>query len=526
MKAFRKPLALGIQAALLTALLAPSTPIGAAAAGLVYYPLTPSCRILETRSVYGGSGPLIKSTAIPLFATGTNFTSQNGDASCNIPSSAVALQLSILLLNAQAEGNVVAWPVDAPRPISSFGVFNPSAANVPPNALLPGEVLFNGTSGIAQICTGSCTGGKQLNILLSHSPADVVIDAFGYFAPGAAGPTGPTGPNGATGSAGVSGAAGATGAIGATGLIGATGNDGATGIAGPPGLTGVQGIQGLTGAPGTTGATGASGNTILNGATGPDVSDGVQGDFFLDTATWVLYGPKSISGWPVAGQALIGPTGATGVAGATGATGSPGADGATGATGSAGATGIQGIQGLQGVQGVPGVPGVQGPAGVTGATGAAGTTGATGATGSTGATGATGATGVAGAVGGAKGGSLSVTVNTSWSTLSNTGPQTTLVVPASGRVLVTIGANLGPAFGNAVFMGFNIVGANTRTCTGATDAVCDPQVLASNSVAMQASATYLVTGLNAGSSTFIATYKETGGGGSISNRSIIVIPLP
>jgi hypothetical protein len=75
--------------------------------------------------------------------------------------------------------------------------------------------------------------------------------------------------------------------------------------------TGQQGPQGNTG---TAGPPGADGNTVLSGTGGPSDSLGNAGDFYLDTAASVLYGPKTASGWPSAGTSLIGPQGPRGSA--------------------------------------------------------------------------------------------------------------------------------------------------------------------------------------------------------------------
>ena len=45
--------------------------------------------------------------------------------------------------------------------------------------------------------------------------------------------------------------------------------------------------------PGATGPTGPAGNTILNGVGAPDNSIGAIGDFYLDTSTTTMYGPKT-----------------------------------------------------------------------------------------------------------------------------------------------------------------------------------------------------------------------------------------
>ena len=161
-------------------------------------------------------------------------------------------------------------------------------------------------------------------------------------------------------------------------------------------------------------------NTILNGKGAPLSKNGIDGDFYIDTRSLLIYGPKKSGKWPLP-QNLQGPVGANGtdgkngnegktistastVAGPTGAQGiqgekgdkgdkgDAGAAGASGATGPAGATGATGPQGPSGGGG----GGAQGPAGATGATGA---NGATGLTGPKGETGTAGADGIAGAVG-------------------------------------------------------------------------------------------------------------------------------
>jgi hypothetical protein len=61
----------------------------------------------------------------------------------------------------------------------------------------------------------------------------------------------------------------------------------------------------------------------------------VDGDFYINTVTNTLFGPKASGVWP-SGVSLVGPTGATGATGATGPQGATGATGATGAQGPAG----------------------------------------------------------------------------------------------------------------------------------------------------------------------------------------------
>jgi len=98
------------------------------------------------------------------------------------------------------------------------------------------------------------------------------------------------------------------------------------------GPAGANGSNGSNGATGPQGAAGADGKTVLNGTGAPDNGLGTNGDFYLATNTWTVYGPKAAGVWP-AGQTLVGPTGAAGNDGA------PGADGAAGSPGAAGADG-------------------------------------------------------------------------------------------------------------------------------------------------------------------------------------------
>ncbi len=166
-------------------------------------------------------------------------------------------------------------------------------------------------------------------------------------------------------SANLDGAIGAVGATGATGPTGANGSNGSNGAAGATGATGAAGSNGSNGSNGT------NGSTVLNGTSAPTGGQGSNGDFFINTTTKFIYGPKAAGAWP-SGTALTGPTGATGTAGTNGAAGATGATGASGSNGSNGSNGA---------------------AGATGATGAAGAVGATGAAGSVNAWGTTGTSG-------------------------------------------------------------------------------------------------------------------------------------
>lgn len=58
------------------------------------------------------------------------------------------------------------------------------------------------------------------------------------------------------------------------------------------------GPTGPTGPAGGNGTNGTNGLTILNGASNPsNLYDGVNGDFFINTSTWNIFGPKTAGAW-------------------------------------------------------------------------------------------------------------------------------------------------------------------------------------------------------------------------------------
>lgn len=121
---------------------------------------------------------------------------------------------------------------------------------------------------------------------------------------------------------------------GEQGLPGPPGADGQDGADGDPGPPGQDGEQGLPGDPGQ------DGRTVLSGTDAPSPTDGQEGDFYVDTLLWEIYGPKGAD-WGV-GTPLIGPQGppgANGSDGQDGEQGPPGADGPEGPQGPAGQDG-------------------------------------------------------------------------------------------------------------------------------------------------------------------------------------------
>ena len=171
-----------------------------------------------------------------------------------------------------------------------------------------------------------------------------------------------------------------------------------------------------------------NGGSLLSGSGAPSSGQGNNGDYFLRTDSWCLYGPKASGAWPGSCTPLIGPQGAAGAQGPAGPTGPTGPQGPMGPTGPAGAAGSNGNTVLNGTSGPaagqgnngdfflrtdssclygpkasgawPGsctlLIGPQGPAGPTGPTGPQGPVGPTGPAGAAGSSGNTVLSGTSG----------------------------------------------------------------------------------------------------------------------------------
>lgn len=140
-------------------------------------------------------------------------------------------------------------------------------------------------------------------------------------------------------------------------------------------------------------------NTILNGKGAPKNSSGIDGDFYIDSRSLLIYGPKAKGKWPTP-QSIQGPTGPSGSDGRNGSDGktvsTSNVNTVIGPQGIQGPIGPVGPQGEKGEQGLPGVAGAPGAAGPAGAAGASGSNGAQGPAGPAGAPGAKGETGTSG----------------------------------------------------------------------------------------------------------------------------------
>ena len=250
----------------------------------------------------------------------------------------------------------------------------------------------------------------------------------------------------------------------------------------------MQGPQGDTGA---TGPQGPAGATWYAASGAPADSLGSDGDLYLNNATGDVY-QRASGSWAHTAD-LSGPQGPKGDTGAAGAQGAKGDTGATGA---------------------------QGPKGDTGATGATGPQGAKGDTGATGPAGTEG-------WGYGQGPAYGEATTSGWpADLATPGPSATVVVPASGKVLVTLSTLMSTDVStDEIVMGISVDGTPLdQSYYGGL--VWDGK----SGYSSEGSWTRVLT-LTPGTHTFGAKYGvyNTAAGtatASFSNRQIIVIPLP
>ena len=139
--------------------------------------------------------------------------------------------------------------------------------------------------------------------------------------------------------------------------------------------------------PKASGAWGAGtsigGNSVLNGIVDPTSSNGSNGDFYINTASKTIFGPKASGAWP-SGTSIIGPQGSPGSTGSTGpkgdaaatiqvistSTGLPGTNAIVTNSGTSSDVRLNFIipRGADGAQGAPGPAGADGAQGAPGAT--------------------------------------------------------------------------------------------------------------------------------------------------------------
>lgn len=115
------------------------------------------------------------------------------------------------------------------------------------------------------------------------------------------------------------------------------------------------------------------------------------------------------------------------------------------------------------------------------------------------------------------------TASTSYVDLATVGPSVTVTIGSNGLALVTVGCIASNnTIQKALFMGFVVSGANTLAASN-PNALYQQTTIAGGS--FSGSKVILLSGLNAGSTTFKAQYAVEAGTGTFSSRQIAVVPL-
>ena len=83
------------------------------------------------------------------------------------------------------------------------------------------------------------------------------------------------------------------------------------GVIFPDGTVQTTKATGVPGPPGAAGTNGVDGKTLLSGTSDPAAGTGANGDFYINTASNKIFGPKAGGIWP-AGVSLVGATGPAG----------------------------------------------------------------------------------------------------------------------------------------------------------------------------------------------------------------------
>jgi hypothetical protein len=329
---------------------------------------------------------------------------------------------------------------------------------------------------------------------------------------------------------------------------------------------------GLMGPPGPTGS---SGTIMLYGTVAP-TTEGVDTDFYLDTVTSTLYGPKASGTWP-SGVVLIGPAGANGSLYATTSTTSLAI--ATGSKAFTVAAGLSFVAGLRVRAASAAGPtnwmegeiasysgatltvtvdlvggsgtlndwsiGIAGERGATGSTGAAigalltakgelathdggaaaalavGTDGQVLGAASGEATGLKWVNKIISAIGGANVATGEATSSTSYTNLSTSGPAVTLAT-GTAVILFLSAVIYKTGTGATARSSVEVSGATTIAASDA-NGISGVEALTVSDVSM-ARVLYL-TGLTPGSNTFTLKYRVDGGSYSFYNRSLVVMAL-
>ena len=137
---------------------------------LIYVPLSQPCRLVDTRTSTGGTGPLTAAHGAYLFGTTTadiSSSTQHGNSTgCGIPSGVQAVSINMNMIDPTLAGNITTWSADAgtTAPNIGTGVYNPSAT-------------FN--TGYTSVPVGAANGRFYLQV--ANGQIDMTVNVVGYW---------------------------------------------------------------------------------------------------------------------------------------------------------------------------------------------------------------------------------------------------------------------------------------------------------------------------------------------------------
>jgi hypothetical protein len=156
---------------LLTLVGSANAQLGSLSSDLVFTPVTP-CRLVDTRTIYGGTGPILTNSTRGFGVWGyTSYAAQGGSpTNCGLTAgkNTAAVAVSMAVVSPAGQGYLTAFPgdvADASRPLAATLNYN------------AGEVVVSGAA-ILKVNQGSATPDLKI---YSSTTTEVIIDVVGYY---------------------------------------------------------------------------------------------------------------------------------------------------------------------------------------------------------------------------------------------------------------------------------------------------------------------------------------------------------
>lgn len=145
--------------------------IGSSGADLVFTPVTP-CRLVDTRTIYGGTGPILINSTRGFGVWGySSYAAQGGSpTNCGLTAgkNTAAIAVSMAVVSPAGQGYLTAFPGDV------ADASKPLAATLNYNA---GEVVVSNAA-ILKVNQGAASPDLKI---FSSNTTEVIIDVVGYY---------------------------------------------------------------------------------------------------------------------------------------------------------------------------------------------------------------------------------------------------------------------------------------------------------------------------------------------------------